>query len=310
MAQANATNLSDFSGFLRPEVAQNYFQQARRSSVVQQLARQIPLGINGQEIPYSTAKASAGWVSEGGKKPTTEAGMALKTIKPHKIAAISVVSAEVVRANPGNYMQVLRDDIAEAFALAFDAAALHGTDSPFGAGQNIDATSKAVEIGTTTQANGGVYGDIVAGLKLLVDDGKRLSGFAFDRVVEPTFLGSVDANGRPLFTETPLDQTTAVVTPGRLIGRPAFIGEGIKTPVVAGSPNTGGIVGYGGDWSQVVWGVVGGITYDVSTETAVTIGSELVSLWEHNLVAIRAEAEYGLLINDTAAFVKYTDNTA
>lgn len=310
MAQSDATNLGDFSGFLRPEVAQNYFQQARRSSVVQQLARQIPLGINGQEIPYSTSKASAGWVSEGGKKPTTESGMALKTIKPHKIAAISVVSAEVVRANPGNYMQVLRDDIAEAFAVAFDAAALHGTDSPFGAGQNVDATSKAVELGTTTKDNGGVYGDIVAGLSLLASDGKRLTGFAFDRIVEPTFLSATDNNGRPLFVDTPLDETTAVVTPGRLIGRSAFLGEGIRTDVVSGSPNTGGVVGYGGDWSQVVWGVVGGITYDVSTEAPVTIGGQLVSLWEHNLVAIRAEAEYGFLINDTESFVKYTDNTA
>lgn len=310
MAQADATRLSDFSGFLRPEVAENYFAQARKSSTVQQLARRIPLGINGQEIPYSTAKATAGWVAEGGQKPATESGLALKTIKPYKIAAISVVSAEVVRANPGNYMQILRDDIAEAFALAFDAAALHGTNSPFGAGMNIDATTKSVELGTTTKANGGVYGDIVAGLKLLVDDGKKLNGFAFDRKVEPTFLSSVDNNGRPLFTETPLEDTASVVTPGRLIGRSAVIGDGIATPIVTGTPNTGGIVGYGGDWSQVVWGAVGGITYDVSTETAVTLGGTLTSLWEHNLVAIRAEAEFGLLINDTAAFVKYTDNTA
>ena len=310
MAQADATRLSDFSGFLRPEVAENYFAQARKSSIVQQLARQIPLGINGQEIPYSTSKATAGWVAEGGQKPATESGLALKTIKPYKIAAISVVSAEVVRANPGNYMQILRDDIAEAFALAFDAAALHGTNSPFGVGMNIDATTKSVEIGTTTKANGGVYGDVVAGLKLLVDDGKKLTGFAFDRKVEPTFLSSVDNNGRPLFTETPLEDTTSVVTPGRLIGRSAVIGDGISTPIVTGTPNTGGIVGYGGDWSQVVWGAVGGITYDVSTETTVTLGGSLVSLWENNLVAIRAEAEYGLLINDTAAFVKYTDNTA
>jgi hypothetical protein len=57
-----------------------------------------------------------------------------------------------------------------------------------------------------------------------------------------------------------------------------------------------------------VWGSVGGISYDVSTQTAVTIGGTLTSLWEHNLVAIRAEAEFGVLINDVDAFVKYTDH--
>ncbi|GGF39061.1 phage major capsid protein [Williamsia phyllosphaerae] len=307
MAQSNATNTSDFSGFLRPDVAQNYFEQARKSSSVMQLARQIPLGINGQEIPYSTSKATASWVSEGGLKPTTESGIALKSIKPHKIAAISVVSAEVVRANPGNYMQILRDDISESFAVAFDAAALHGTSTPFGA--YIDQSTKAVELGSTAKANGGVFGDVVAGLKTLTDANKKLTGFAFDRKVEPTFLGAVDNNGRPLFVETPLAETTNMITPGRLIGRPAFLGDGLSTATVSGTPNTGGIVGYGGDWNQVVWGAVGGISYKVSTEATVTIGGTLTSLFEHNLVAILAEAEYGLLINDVDAFVKFTDNT-
>lgn len=308
MAITAATTTSQFAGFLKPDQAAAYFDQAKKASSVQQLARQVPLGINGAEVPVVTSKPTAGWVAEGAKKPATQGSLALKTITPKKVAAIAVVSAEVVRANPGNYINILRDDIAEAFAVAFDAAALHGTNTPFG--QYVDQTTKAVEIGTTTKANGGVYGDVVAGLKLLVDDGKRLNGFAFDRKIEPTFLGAVDNNGRPLFVETPLEDTVSAVTPGRLIGRPAFLGDQIGTAVVTGSPNTGGIVGYGGDWSQVVWGVVGGISYDVSTQATVTINDELVSLWEHNLVAIRAEAEYGLLINDTAAFVKYTDHTA
>jgi len=308
MAITAASKTSDFSGFLKPDQAEAYFAQARKSSTFMQLARQVPLGINGAEIPVVTSKATAGWVAEGAQKPASKGAVGIKTITPKKIAAIAVVSAEVVRANPANYMSLLREDIAEAFATAFDAAAFHGTNTPFG--QYIDQTTKTVELGTTLKANGGVYGDVVAGLKLLVTGGKKLTGFAFDRVVEPTFLSAVDNNGRPLFVETPLEDTTSVVTPGRLIGRPAFIGDGLTTAVVSGTPNTGGIVGYGGDWSQAVWGVVGGISYDVSTQATVTINGALTSLWENNLVAIRAEAEYGLLINDVDAFVEYTDHTA
>jgi HK97 family phage major capsid protein len=297
MAQANSTVTGDFAGFLKPEAAEDYFRKAKYNSSVMQLARKVPLGINGQEITFSTGKATASWVAETGLKPTTETSLGLKSFKPHKIAAISVVSAEVVRANPGNYMEILKDEIAVAFAEAFDAAVLHGTSTPFGA--YIDQTTKSVELGTTAAAAGGTYGDIVAGLKLLADDKKKLTGFAFDSVVEPTFLGSVDTTGRPLFIDTPLADTTSVITPGRLIGRPAFLGDGISTEA--------GIVGYGGDWSQLVWGSVGGISYDVSTQTAVTIGGTLTSLWEHNLVAIRAEAEFGVLINDVNSFVKYVD---
>jgi HK97 family phage major capsid protein len=308
MAQTTATNTGSFAGFLKPESAEDYFKKATYNSSVMQLARKVPLGINGQEITFSTGKAQAAWVAEAGKKPATQTSLGLRSFKPYKIAAISVVSAEVVRANPGNYMEILKDEIAVAFAEAFDAAVLHGTNTPFGA--YVDQTTKSVELGTTTAANGGTYGDVVAGLKLLATDKKKLTGFAFDSIVEPTFLGSTDTSGRPLFIDTPLADTTSVITPGRLIGRPAFLGDGISTPVVAGTPNTGGIVGYGGDWSQLVWGSVGGISYDVSTQTAVTIGGTLTSLWENNLVAIRAEAEYGVLINDVNAFVKYTNAIA
>lgn len=295
MTQSNATNTGDFSGFLPPTIAQAYFEEARKRSTVQQLARQIPLGINGQEIPYSTSKATASWVSEAGQKPTTESALALASIQPKKIAAISVVSAEVVRANPGNYMQVLRDDIAEAFAIAFDNAVLHGTSSPFDAA--VDDTTKEVALGDTAQGSGGVYGDVVAGLSELVNDGKRCNGFAFDRVVEPVFLGGTDTTGRPLFVDSPMTETAAVVTPGRLLGRLAFLGDNVADS---------DIVGYGGDWSKIVWGAVGGISYKVSTEAAVTLGGTLTSLFEHNLVAILAEAEYGCLVHDADAFVKYT----
>lgn len=308
MAITAATKTSDFAGFLRPEMAEDYFKQAQRQSIVQSLGRQIPLGINGQEIPYVTSKPTAGWVAEGAQKPATKGSLGLKTITPKKIAAIAVVSSEVVRANPGNYMNLFRDEIAEAFAIAFDAAALHGTATPFGAGNFIDASTKTVELGTTTQANGGIYGDLNAGLGLLVNDKKKLTGFAFDDIAEPLLNGAVDLNGRPLFVESPYEGSA--LQAGRLLRRTALYAPEIGTPVVTGTPNTGGIVGYGGDWSQVAWGVVGGIGYDVSTQATVTINGVLTSLWENNLVAIRAEAEFGLLVNDPQAFVKYTNHTA
>jgi hypothetical protein len=35
-------------------------------------------------------------------------------------------------------------------------------------------------------------------------------------------------------------------------------------------------------------------------------GSGLVSLWQNNLIAIRIEAEFGVLVDDVEAFVKLT----
>lgn len=298
MVQTAATNTSEFAGFLKPAEAQSYFTAASRQSVAQSLTRQVPLGINGQEIPVVTSKPTASWVAEGGQKPTTNGSLGLKSITPKKIAAITVVSAEVVRANPGNYVGLFRDQIAEAFAIAFDQAALHGINSPFGAGNNIAATTKAVELGTTTGAEGGVYGDLNGALSLLVNDSKKLTGWAFDPVAEPILNGAVDLNGRPLFVDATYEDTA--LSGGRLLRRQALYGEGVKNAAT---------IGFAGDWTQAVWGAVGGISYDVSTEATVTINGELTSLWEHNLVAIRAEAEYGWLVNDAEAFVEINEAT-
>lgn len=297
MAQTAPTTTSEFAGFIKPSEAGEIFAEARKSSVVQQLARRIPIGANGVEIAYTTSKPTAAWVAEAGQKPTTSGGKALRTIAPKKIAAISVVSAETVRANPGGYIDDLRLDLAEAFALAFDAAALHGTQSPFGASNNIAATTKEVSLGSATSAEGSIFADANAGLSLLVNDGKRLTGTAWDAIAEPLFNGAVDTTGRPLFIDNPTVETAEVVRAGRLLGRPSFIGEGIAAD---------GIVGFGGNWSKAVWGVVGGISYDVSTQATVTLDGELVSLFENNLVAIRAEAEYGWDVDDVESFVKFS----
>lgn len=298
MPQNNPTKTSEFGGFIKPELAEAYFEEARKSSVVQQLARKVTLGAAGIEIPVVTTKPTAGWVAEAGKKPTTSGGLGLKTMKPHKLAAISVVSAEVVRANPGGYMEILKADIAEAFAKAFDEAALYGTESPFGSDQYLAATTKSVELGTATAEKGGIFADVNSALSLLVKDKKKLTGFAFDAVTEPLFNASVDKNGRPLFVDSPNVETSATITAGRLLSRPAFIADNVSKDAV---------VGFAGDWSKALWGTVGGITYDISTQTAVTLNGELVSLWENNLVAIRAEAEFGWYLNDKDAFVKFTD---
>jgi len=308
MAVTAATKTGDFSGFIQPDIAEMYFDEVRKRSLVQQAARQVPLGYQGAEVPVITSKPTASWVAEGDQKPATKGTTTLKTLTPKKIAAIAVVSAEVVRANPGDYVNIFREDIAEAFALSFDSAALHGTSTPFGASNYIGATTKTYGIGTATATNGGIFADINSGLSLLVNDSRRLNGFVLDATLEPDFNSAVDNTGRPIFVDSPLVDNAGPVRSGRLLGRPAFIGEDVMEAVPEAA-DTAYAVGFGGDWTKSVWGVVGGITYDVSTQASVTINGSLVSLFENNLVAIRAEAEFGWLCNDPEEYVAFTKTT-
>lgn len=313
MAVTAATKTTDFSGFLPAHIAAPIFERARRMSVFQSLIQQIPLGANGESIPYVTGRPTAGWVSEGAAKPASAGALALKSMTPKKLAAILVVSAEVVRANPGNYLTTMRELLAESFAVSFDRAVAHdeGPDGTAGGGPfatYLDQTTKTSEIGTTSVANGGIFVDFVEAMRKLVSDtdssGRRyvLTGWALDNVLEPSLWGSVDTTGRPIWTELPQDQNApAINRAGRLLSRQSFMGEGVA------SINQTAVVGYAGDFDQAAWGVVGGITYDVSTEATVTINGSLTSLWENNLMAIRAEAEYGFLLNDPDAIVKLTN---
>lgn len=313
MAITAPDKTSDLSGFIDPQDADYIFERAARNSVVQSLTQRVPLGPSGTRIPVITGRPQAGWVGEGEQKPATRGSVTPKTIEPKKLAAIMVHSSEVIRLNPAQFVMKMRDSLAEAFAVAFDRAAFHdeGPDGSAGAGPfttHLGSVTKVQEIGATTQQNGGVFVDFVEAMKDLVSStdasGRRyrLTGWALDDVVEPLLWGAVDTTGRPIWTDLPVDDNApAISSAGRLLGRRSFLGEGVA------SANLTDVVGFAGDWQQAAWGAVGGISYRISTEASVTINGSLVSLFENNLVAILAEAEYGFLVNDVNAFVKLTN---
>ena len=299
MAITAARKLSDFNGFIKPELAGPIFDEAAKGSAAMSLMKKVPLGASGQAFPIVTGKPTANWTAEGAKKHTTEASLGLVTMQPKKLTAIAVASQEVIRANPGGYSETLAGLLAEAFARAFDLAVFYdkggdGTSTgPFGT--SLWATTKSVTLGATAGAN--VYDDIVKamGLNLQGTPKKQVNGFAFDTGFEVDLLTTKDAAGRPLFAEASYDGLIPALRSGSILGRPSYLHENV------GLDKT---VGFAGDWTKAAWGTVGGITMDVSTEATVTIGGQLVSLYEQNLVAIRAEAEYGFALADKEAFVK------
>lgn len=316
MAVTAATLTGDFdAGFLPKHMTDYIFERTARTSVFQQLINQHALGANGEAIPVVTGRPVASWVSEGAVKPATKGTVTLKTMTPKKIAAIAVTSQEVVRANPGGYLEMVRNGLVESFATSFDRAVAHdeGPDGTAGGGPfatYLDQATKTSEIGAAAASAGGVYTDLNVALGKIVSDtdatGRRYqcTGFAVDAVLEPVIRGQVDSNGHPLFVDLPSNaESNGLSRAGNLLGRPSFMGEGVA------SANQTSVVGYAGDFrNSAAWGVVGsGIAFDVSTEGTVTINGSLVSLWENNLVAIRAEAEYGFLLDDADAIVKLTN---
>lgn len=301
MAITAAKKLADFSGFIKPELAGPIFNEAAKGSAAMSLIRKVPLGASGQAFPIVTSKPTANWTAEGAQKHTTEAGLGLVKMEPKKLTAIAVASQEVIRANPGGYSETLAGLLADAFARAFDLAVFHdkGGDgngtSPFET--TLAATTKSVTLGAAAGTN--TYDDLVKAMALNLQGTpkKQVTGFAFDTGFEIDLLNAKDTAGRPLFAEAAYTGAVPALRSGSVLGRTTYMHENV------GLDKT---VGFAGDWTKAAWGTVGGITMDLSTEATVTIGGQLVSLYENNLVAIRAEAEYGFALADKDAFVKVT----
>ena len=299
MAITAARKLSDFNGFIKPELAGPIFDEAAKGSAAMSLIRNVPLGASGQAFPIVTSKPTANWTAEGAQKHTTEAGLGLVKMEPKKLTAIAVASQEVIRANPGGYSETLKGLLADAFARAFDLAVFHnkGGDgngtSPFET--TLAATTKSVTLGAAAGTN--TYDDLVKAMALNLQGTpkKQVTGFAFDTGFEIDLLNAKDTAGRPLFAEAAYTGAVPALRSGSVLGRTTYMHENV------GLDKT---VGFAGDWSKCAWGTVGGITMDISTEATVTIGGQLVSLYENNLVAVRAEAEYGFAVADKDSFVK------
>lgn len=295
------------SDTLPREVSSMIFERAEAGSAVMQLAQNEPLPTNGTAIPTITGDPVAAWVAEGGRKPVSDASTGVKLMDPKKIAVIVAFSDEFLRSDRTNLPDRLRDKIATAFGQAFDRAAVHGDggSSPFT--NHIAETTNDVELGTAAAADGGMHADLIDGMRQVVADEHTLTGFAASPLVEPELLDARDTTGRPLLSD-------GVNADGQrtLLGRGIVYGKGVGTTPVAVTPaGTDGIRMVAGDWGQAAWGAFGEIEYDVSREATLVDadGSTLLHLWQNNLVAIRAEAYYGWVLNDASAFVKYRDNT-
>jgi hypothetical protein len=225
-----ATTLSSLSPTLLPAtITGPIFDQAVESSAVMSLARRVPLSITAQTaIPVSMDIPAAGWVSEGGVKPVGNGAVGIKTMVGKKVALLVPVSQEIAMTNAAGLYDQLRQDLPTAIARAFDYAAIHGLDlRTGGAGPFADYLKRGVssiELGTASQATGGMFTDLVNGEKLVVDAGFDFSGFAADPRLKPTLKMTTDTQGRPLWVDSPTDGRIA----GNLIGYPAFYNRGVS----------------------------------------------------------------------------------
>jgi HK97 family phage major capsid protein len=312
MAHTNPIKLSDVNAtFLPPTLTGPVFEKSVEQSAVMSLARRVPLSMSANTaVPVPLDVPTADWVEQAGRKPLSTGGMGIKMMTGKKIAVLIPVAMEVVQSNAAGLWTQLQSDLPTAFSRAFDRATIHGKTMKGATGPFTDyltQTTKAVSLGTTTQANGGIWGDFVKGMGDIVDDDWDYTGTVADHRLKTKLLGATDTTGRPILVDTTQPGTGAALA-GTLVGEPIAYSRSVSGKLRRQSGTVdSGLRAVGGDWSQTAYGVGMEISVKISREaTYIDEDGGVHSAFQENLVLLLAEAYYGFVLGDAEAFVKFT----
>lgn len=280
-----ATNRSNIS--LPTSVSRDIIQKTQEESAVMQLATQISLPGNGLTIPVITSDPTAAWVGETDEKPVSNPGLSTKVMRGYKLAVIEPFSNQF-RRDYGALYDALVARLPRILAAKFDNTVFGGTEAP---GSDFDTFASL----TAQDLSEDAYGALVAAVTDVATNGGELNGFALSPQAKGILLSAVDKNDRPLFINSVAEGAVP-----RILGAPTYSSKGAY---ISGSPN---VVGFAGDWSKAMYGVVEGVDISFSSDATLTLAdNSTINLFQRNMFAVRAEIEIGFRA-DLTVFNKLT----
>jgi HK97 family phage major capsid protein len=276
---AGSTTDPVWAGNLVPAVANiagEFLELLRPATIIGKIPnlRRVPFNAS---VPVQTAGGSYGWVGQAKPKPVTKLGFGLAKLDMSKAAGIIVLTEELVRTSSPSAEAIVRADMIAGIAAFLD---LQFIDPAVVAVANVNPAS--ITNGTTPIASSGdPLKDVqlllaaiaaanigLAGVTLILSETNALAlGFARD------------ALGNKVFP-------SVGVTGGSIEGMSVITSNAAGTNVIAVQP------------SAILYADDGGVSIDVSREASVQMEDApappdattvLVSLWQNNLVGLRAE---------------------
>ena len=298
MASGTPTNRTNID--LPQEVSQEILQKTQEDSIVMRLARQIALPGRGLQIPVITGDPEPAWVSETGSKPVSNPTLSKKIMQGHKLAVILPFSNEFRRDDASLY-DALVGRLPRVLAKKYDKTCFFGPDD--GTLANFDNLS-AVTAQQLDAASKTAYDGLVAADIDISEQGGTVNGYAFSPQGRGILLSAQDTTKRPLFIN---DASEGAIP--RLLGAPTHFTQAAYKAGSAQSGSTAAvpdIVGFAGDWSHAMYGVVEGVKIDYSSDATLTYTNDqdqtvTINLFQQNMFAVRAEIEVGF-VAETAYF--------
>ena len=274
---------------LPASISADIWAKTLEDSAVMKMARRIDLPGNGLAIPVITGEPQADWVEETGEKPVSNSTVAIKTMQPYKLAVIETVSNELIHDLPRLYA-TLRERLPFALAKKFDET-VFGTTAP-GTGFDVLGNATAVALGND------VYAALVTVDGNIATAGGVMDGIAMSPQGKTKLLNAVDQAKRPLFIDSVANASIQTI-----LGAPVTYSRGVY------KAGTTAQLGFAGDWTHAMYGVVESIELAISDQASLTYNDGTndvtLNLWQQNMTAIRAEFRVGF-VAETAYFNKIT----
>ena len=272
---------------LPAEVSSEIIALVQEESAVMRLARRINLPGHGLTIPAISSDPEANWVDETNVKPVSNPNLGTKNMKGYTLAVIVPFSNQFRRDMSALYDEIVRR-LPGALGKKLDATVFAGT-AP---GSGFDVLT-----GVTAQSISGTgnsfYSALVGAEGAIATAGYSVNGYAMSPQGRAEMLLAVDNNKRPLFIDSVADGAIP-----RLLGQPVYYTKGVyKAGSGSGSVD---VLGFVGDWSKAMYGIVEGVDISISDQATLTISNSQVNLWERNMFAVRAEIEVGFVAEATA----------
>lgn len=249
----------------------DFIDVLRNASSVMQAGARMLNGLSGDvKIPKKTAAAAAAWIAtEGGASSESEMTVGSVSMTPKTLGAFTDVTRQLMIQSSLDVEALIRDDLAQAIALAIDLGALAGSGSS-GQPTGIKNTSgiNTVDFGTAPDLIP-TFAQVVEMETKVREDNALGNGGAY--ISNATMYGALKS------VEKASNTAQFVVEPGGTM-------NGFRT-IVSNQVASGDL--YFGDFSQLLVGMFGGLDIVVDPYTASTSGTVRVVALQSCDVAVR-----------------------
>lgn len=291
------TNMaSEFAEYLRPLTIVGRIEGLRR----------VPFNV---KVPRQTGGATVDWVGESSVKPLTSLAFDSITLGHAKVAGIIPLSDELIRFSSPSAEMIVRNDLAAAIAAFLDVEFIDPTNAAVTNVSPAAITYGATSVTATGTTAATLRADINTLMATFLTNNLNPAN-AFWVMTQRQALAislMVNSLGQPQFPGIGMNG-------GTLVGLPVIVSESV--PSVGSSPTDGGRIVLA-IASEILVADDGQVTIDVSNEASLqmdtspdsptTASTVLVSLWQRNMTAFRAERfiNWTLRRSTAVAYINY-----